>query len=301
MPGLRGVDDAATACDQRHVAALHRQGDRRLGRYKLPGLQAFRGQAPGLHPRAPGESPRRRDPHETSASTRPSTIHRPRVARTAESQRKGWEHRRPRGATRSESEHGEHGQGATFPGASTAVGCRPRWSEGRTPRRPRPSKTVGSLLPSTTGRRQPRRRVPLSPPDPPRRDHDQGRRLRDPPGGGELDECRQIAEQLLAAGWRRTARCHPQERAEPHDALRTIRLYPPSTDAFFLEMLAFPDAGQREAMTWIPCQLSDGWYVLLPHNFHRFEDLKLRTSETSSNRWRRRWTRSEMSNGCHAA
>jgi hypothetical protein len=42
-------------------------------------------------------------------------------------------------------------------------------------------------------------------------------------------------------------------------------------------------------------------YVLLPHNFHRFEDLKLRTSETSSNHWRRRWTRREKSNGCHAA
>jgi hypothetical protein len=78
---------------------------------------------------------------------------------------------------------------------------------------------------------------------------------------GAVDECRQIAEQLLTAGWRRTARCHPQERAEPHDALRTIRLYPPSTDAFFPEMLAFPDAGQREAMTWIPCQFSDGWYA----------------------------------------
>jgi hypothetical protein len=42
-------------------------------------------------------------------------------------------------------------------------------------------------------------------------------------------------------------------------------------------------------------------YLLLPHNFHGFEDLKLRTSETSSNHWRRRWTRRERSNGCHAA
>ena len=42
-------------------------------------------------------------------------------------------------------------------------------------------------------------------------------------------------------------------------------------------------------------------YVLLPHNSPRFEDLKLRTSETSSNRWRRRWTRREMSRGSHAA
>ena len=31
----------------------------------------------------------------------------------------------------------------------------------------------------------------------------------------------------------------------------------------------------------------NGTYVLLPHNSPRFEDLKLRTSETSSNRWRR--------------
>lgn len=84
---------------------------------------------------------------------------------------------------------------------------------------------------------------------------------------GAVDECRQIAEQLLAVGWRRTDKCHPQERAEPRDALRTIRLYPPGTDAFFLEMLAFPDAGQREAVTWIPFRLSDGWYGLPSFRF----------------------------------
>ena len=44
-----------------------------------------------------------------------------------------------------------------------------------------------------------------------------------------------------------------------------------------------------------------GTYLLLPHNSPRFEDLKLRTSETSSNRWRRRWTGREMSCGSHAA
>jgi hypothetical protein len=84
---------------------------------------------------------------------------------------------------------------------------------------------------------------------------------------GVVDECRRIAERLLAAGWRRTDKCYPQERAEPRNALRTIRLYPPGTDAFFLEMLAFPDAGQREAMTWIPFRLSDGWYGLPSFRF----------------------------------
>ncbi len=97
---------------------------------------------------------------------------------------------------------------------------------------------------------------------------------------GAVDECRQIATQLLAAGWRRTAKCHPQPSAEPHKALRTIRLYPPNTDAFFLEMLAFPDSVQREIVTWIPFRLSDGWYGLPSFRFLGLAEHGWRQTET---------------------
>lgn len=84
---------------------------------------------------------------------------------------------------------------------------------------------------------------------------------------GAVEECREIAERLLAAGWYRTAKCRPQTLAEPHDTLWAIRLYPPSTEAFFIELLAFPNAEQRESKVWLPCKLSDGWYGLPSFRF----------------------------------
>jgi hypothetical protein len=79
---------------------------------------------------------------------------------------------------------------------------------------------------------------------------------------GALMECQAIATQLLSDGWRRRDDCSPREQPEPDTALRAIRLNPPSTDAYFIELLAFPDVGQKEAVRWIPFQLSDGWYCL---------------------------------------
>ncbi len=79
---------------------------------------------------------------------------------------------------------------------------------------------------------------------------------------GALTECQAIATQLLSDGWRRRDDCSPRERPEPDTELRAIRLNPPSTEAYFIELLAFPDVGQKEAVRWIPFQLSDGWYCL---------------------------------------
>ncbi|MDO9020189.1 MAG: hypothetical protein Q8S73_16775 [Deltaproteobacteria bacterium] len=79
---------------------------------------------------------------------------------------------------------------------------------------------------------------------------------------GALMECQAIATQLLSDGWRRRDDCSPREQPEPDTALRAIRLNPPSTEAYFIELLAFPDVGQKEAVRWIPFQLSDGWYCL---------------------------------------
>ena len=70
--------------------------------------------------------------------------------------------------------------------------------------------------------------------------------------------------------------------------------------SFLVEMIV-PASGIDDLGSEARASMTFLRYVLLPHNFHRFEDLKLRTSETSSNRWRRRWTRSERSDGCDAA
>lgn len=59
---------AGSLIDDRPGSALSLQSIERL---RAP-EHGRRGQVgPGLHPRVPDESPRRRDPHETSASTRP--------------------------------------------------------------------------------------------------------------------------------------------------------------------------------------------------------------------------------------
>jgi hypothetical protein len=41
-----------------------------------------------------------------------------------------------------------------------------------------------------------------------------------------------------------------------------IRLSPKNSDAYFLELLAFPQEGQQEIKRSEPCQLDDGWYGL---------------------------------------
>ncbi len=77
---------------------------------------------------------------------------------------------------------------------------------------------------------------------------------------GAVDECVEIAERLLADGWQRTGQCFKQANPEPIDELRAIRLYPPESKAFFIELLGLPEPGEPLAKTWVPCKLNDGWY-----------------------------------------
>lgn len=77
---------------------------------------------------------------------------------------------------------------------------------------------------------------------------------------GAVEQCKRIAERLLAEGWRRTAQCFAHATAEPVDDLRAIRLCPPQTESFFIELLGLPEPGERRAKTWVPCRLPDGWY-----------------------------------------
>lgn len=77
---------------------------------------------------------------------------------------------------------------------------------------------------------------------------------------GAVSECVEIATRLLEANWKRTEQCYPQPAAEPQSTLRAIRLNPNGIDAFFIELLGLPQAGQQELKSWTPCQLDDGWY-----------------------------------------
>ncbi len=80
---------------------------------------------------------------------------------------------------------------------------------------------------------------------------------------GALPQCQRIAERLLEEGWERyPGKCFPVPAPEPADDLRAIRLYPPKTDAYYIELLGLPEPGQQERRKWVPVKLVDGWYGL---------------------------------------
>jgi hypothetical protein len=96
---------------------------------------------------------------------------------------------------------------------------------------------------------------------------------------GAVAECRRIAAQLLEEGWRHTAQCWPSHQPDPSDALRAIRLYPPTSNAYFIELLALPEQGQQELKRWIPVELNDGWYGLPSFRFMGLTSHDARRSE----------------------
>lgn len=79
---------------------------------------------------------------------------------------------------------------------------------------------------------------------------------------GAIAECRTIATRLLDEGWRRQRGCVPSSTRAGVDSDQVIRLHPPGTDAYFVELLAFPEDDQQEPRQWIPVELGDGWYAL---------------------------------------
>ncbi len=84
---------------------------------------------------------------------------------------------------------------------------------------------------------------------------------------GSLPESVAIAERLLASGWRKHEKCFAIN--EPSDAVRAVRLYPPDSDTYIVELLGLPDADQTETRRWVPMQLGDGWYGLPCFRFMR--------------------------------
>lgn len=84
---------------------------------------------------------------------------------------------------------------------------------------------------------------------------------------GHTDSCQQMAERLKELGWRNTNECFAQTSAEPVDELRAIRLYPPSSQEYFIEFLNIPGHDQAVAKRWIPIQLQEGWYGLPTFRF----------------------------------
>lgn len=84
---------------------------------------------------------------------------------------------------------------------------------------------------------------------------------------GDVVSCQEMAQQLLNTEWRCIDECYPQSTPEPVDTLRAIRLFPPGSNAYFIEFLNIPETDQAEAKRWIPLELNDGWYGLPSFKF----------------------------------
>jgi hypothetical protein len=84
---------------------------------------------------------------------------------------------------------------------------------------------------------------------------------------GDTDSCRAMTEQLRTLGWRNTDECYPQPADAPTESLRAIRLFPPTSNEYFIEFLNIPNKDQVEPKVWIPLQLQDGWYGLPSFRF----------------------------------
>ncbi len=84
---------------------------------------------------------------------------------------------------------------------------------------------------------------------------------------GDVVSCQDMAQELLNTGWRCIDECYPQSAPKPVDTLRAIRLFPPDSNAYFIELLNIPETDQAEAKRWIPLELDDGWYGLPSFKF----------------------------------
>lgn len=77
---------------------------------------------------------------------------------------------------------------------------------------------------------------------------------------GAVRSVAQMARRLLESGWARTDQCFPQPAARPAARLRTMRLHPAGSTAYFLELLGLPPRTQPGPVVWTPVRLADGWY-----------------------------------------
>lgn len=96
---------------------------------------------------------------------------------------------------------------------------------------------------------------------------------------GDTVSCAELAERLLALGWRPTRECKPAATPADPESLRAIRLRPPSSDDYFVELLNLPATGQTAPKLWVPVQVQGGWYGLPTFRFQGLTGHDRRTSD----------------------
>jgi hypothetical protein len=90
------------------------------------------------------------------------------------------------------------------------------------------------------------------------------------PNISAVEKGRAVAEELLAAGWRPMAGGkfgRPGDSLTPEGELPAVRLYPPSSNDWFIELLAEP-ASEERARKWTRLALASGdYYALVSFRF----------------------------------
>lgn len=79
-----------------------------------------------------------------------------------------------------------------------------------------------------------------------------------------------VAERLLATGWRqRTEGNHgqPGDANTPDEKLPAVRLHPPNTSDWFMELLTEPEPGDLSGQRWLRLKLSTGHFGLPSFSF----------------------------------
>jgi hypothetical protein len=97
---------------------------------------------------------------------------------------------------------------------------------------------------------------------------------------GNVRAAKELAVELLDLGWRRTPICFPLKHRSPADRLRALRLFPPRSQDYFVELLGLPAPGQSKPVVWVPIKLPDGWYGVGCFRFMRLTSIgRLKSSE----------------------
>lgn len=84
---------------------------------------------------------------------------------------------------------------------------------------------------------------------------------------GALPEATRLAATLLDGGWRPLSKCTPGSKADPISKLSVVRLNPPSSEAYFIELLGLPEPTQTVGKEMIPFEVKGDWYVLPSFRF----------------------------------
>lgn len=81
---------------------------------------------------------------------------------------------------------------------------------------------------------------------------------------GRVAQARHLMDALLDAKWTRSTmkgkECFPMDPEAPPDRCRAIRLMPPDSSAFYVELLGRPAPDQTEPVLWKAVDRSDGRY-----------------------------------------